>query len=107
MGTGIDFAHDQELIETVDNDLNGSMTWDGTAYTCRISPISSSYATDTIAGYMDDATITVRVRQTLFTSSTPSRGDTVTISGDTYRIQRIDTDPANSVYLIEIVEETG
>ena len=104
MTTGIDWDADLAFITA---DLGDSMTWNSTAYSVVIDPVSKGERMDEIAGVRGDVDFLIVARSSLFSSTRPVAGDQVTVGGVIFRIVRVDTDEADAALTLYVQDITA
>lgn len=82
----------QADIDYMIADLPTSVTWNGDAYSCIVSDITSEDEVE-LAGIIEGNGFVVIISLDDFTSGTPDTGQRVTISGKNYRISQTSDSP--------------
>ena len=91
----LNIDYDGDIAQTVE-DLPGSFTWNDTAYACILDPIVRVEEVEGVQGYRDIIDFIIVVQTSLFDSTRPAIGDTITISGSDYRLDSVVADEADA-----------
>ena len=98
----LNIDYDGDVAQAVE-DLPGSFTFSSTAYACILDPIVRQEEVEGVYGYRDSIDFIIVVQTSLFLSTRPVVGDTITIGSSDYRLDSVVADEADAALNIHAV----